>query len=230
MTGWLPWDENPVTSSSNMTELCMSQWVKPCGLIIMIISINGNSWKFSPCLYRIAVWGHLVFYSVGIAWKFFSTNVRTQKFSVSDGNLDPNPAIQCIGLLDPNCLVSEGKHFLYTTSLQIGIQNSSKWWPDQDKHWYKQDKHRKSMNTIWNAVVPGSSSQAEPQTSKKGEAQSVLFLKPQCCRSQSPKVGLKIRSFPLVKKHANFAKSCKIHCLHMIYFLHLILKLDGHVK
>ena len=83
MTGWLPWDENPVTSSSNMTELCMSQWVKPCGLIIMIISINGNSWKFSPCLYRIAVWGHLVFYSFGIAWKFFSTNVRTQKFSVS---------------------------------------------------------------------------------------------------------------------------------------------------
>jgi len=43
-----------------------------------------------------------------------------------DGNLDPNPVIQCIGLLDPNCLVSEGKHFLYTTSLQIGIQNSSK--------------------------------------------------------------------------------------------------------
>ena len=43
-----------------------------------------------------------------------------------DGNLDPNPAIQCIGLLDPNCLVSEGKHSLYTTSLQIGIQNSSK--------------------------------------------------------------------------------------------------------
>jgi hypothetical protein len=31
------------------------------------------------------------------------------------------------------------------------------------------------MNTIWNAVVPGSSSQAEPQTSKKVRPRAFCF-------------------------------------------------------